>query len=166
MIEVKEQLKDVESVFPIDESTIIIAGHPRKEFIKEYIIKYDNDFYEPLSERVDMDQYGQKLSDLSTTFILYKGNEVAGLMCSYFYDPSSKVGFNTLLHTKLEYRGKHLSLYILDAVKEYARKHGFEKIAHYTNKQQTSAFQLYIRHGFTVVEEEESGRCKVECKLK
>ena len=166
MIEVKEQLKDVDAVCLIDGKTCIVAGHPQKEFIKDYILQYDNDFYEPLSARVDMDAFSQKLSDLSTTFVIYKNASVAGLICSYFYDPASKAGFITLVHTKHEYRGQHLSLYLLNAVKEYARKHGFERITLFVSKQQTSAFQLYSRHGFNVLSEEENGRCKMECELK
>lgn len=166
MIEVKEQLKDVEAVRPIDGQTCVVAGHPQKEFIKEYILQYDNDFYEPLSARVDMEAFSQKLSDLSTTFVIYKDGEVAGLICSYFYDPVSKAGFITLVHTKHEYRGLHLSLHLLNAVKEYARKHGFEEITLFVSKQQTSAYQLYSRHGFNVLSEEENGRCKMECELK
>lgn len=165
MIETKEQLRDVDAVCPIDGRTCIVAGHPQKEFIKEYILQYDNDFYEPLSARVGMDAFSQKLSDMSSTFIIYKNEAVAGLICSYFYEPASKVGFITLVHTKHEYRGQHLSLHLLNAVKEYARKNGFERITLFVSKQQTSAFQLYSRHGFNVLTEEENGRCKMECEL-
>ena len=165
MIETIEQLKDVVAVCPVDGQTCVVAGHPQKEFIKEYILRYDNDFYEPLSARVDMDAFSQKLSDLSFTFIIYKNTAVAGLICSYFYDPTSKAGFITLVHTKHGYRGQHLSLYLLNAVKEYARRIGFERIILFVSKQQTSAFQLYSRHGFNVLSEEESGRCKMECTL-
>lgn len=165
MIVVKEQLKDVEAVCPIDRQTCVVAGHPQKDFIKEYILQYDKDFYEPLSARVDMDAFSQKLSDLSTTFVIYKDAEVAGLICSYFYDPASRAGFITLVHTKHKYRGQHLSLHLLNVVKEYACKYGFEKITLFVSKQQTSAFQLYSRHGFNVLSEEESGRCKMECIL-
>ena len=163
MIEIKKQLKDVEMVCPIDGQTCVVVGHPQKEFIKEYILQYDNDFYVPLSARVDIGAFSQKLSDFSITFILYKDAEVAGLICSYFYDPASKSGFITLVHTKHEYRGQHLSLHLLNVAKEYARKHNFERITLFVSKQQTSAFQLYSQHGFNVLTEEESGRCKMEC---
>ncbi len=165
MIEVSEHFKDVEGVSPIDGQTCIIAGHPQKGFIESYVLQYDNDFYEPLSARVDIEAFSQKLSDLSTTFIIYKDSKVAGLICSYFYDPASKTGFITLVHTKHENRGQHLSLYLLDAVKTYAKQNGFEKISLFVSKQQTSAYQLYSRHGFVIISEEENGRCKMECAL-
>lgn len=163
MIETKEQLKDVVAVCPVDGQTCIVVGHPQNKFIKEYILQYDNDFFEPLSSRIDMNGFSQKLSDLSLTFIIYKDAAVAGLICSYFYDPANKVGFITLVHTKHEYRGQHLSLHLLNTVKEYARRNGFERIALFVSKQQKSAFQLYSRHGFIVLSEDKSGRCKMEC---
>lgn len=165
MVEVKEQLKDVQFVCPIDEHICIVVGHPQKDFIKEYILQYDQDFYEPLSARVDMDAFSQKLSDLSTTFVVFKDGEVAGLICAYFYQPESKKGFITLVHTKHEFRGQKLSLPLLDAVKSYARKCHFESIDLFVSKQQVSAYNLYSRHGFLTIEEEGNGRCKMNCKL-
>lgn len=165
MIVIKEQLKDVEVYFSVDSRTCIIAGHPQKEFIKNYVLQYDNDFYEPLSARVGMEAFSQKLSELSTTFIIYDEREVAGLVCAYFYDSSSKAGFITLVHTKREYRGRHYSLFLLNAVKEYARGHGFDRINLIVSKQQKSAYQLYSRHGFVIISEDENGRCKMECIL-
>lgn len=162
----EKYFRDIDERFDCGAGIEVVAGHPQKAFIKDYVLQYDNDFYVPLSARVDMEAFSQKLSDLSTTFIIYKGAEVAGIICSYFYDPSSKAGFITLVHTKHEYRGQHLSLHLLNAVKEYARKHSFEKISLFVSKQQSSAFQLYTRHGFTVISEEENGRCKMECELK
>lgn len=137
----------------------VMAGHPEKSFIKEYIETYDKDFYIPLSSRVDMEVFAQKLSDLSTTFFVVKDATVVGLICSYFYQPETKKGFITLVHTKHEYRGFHLSVILLDAVKNYAKDNGFEAIDLFVSKQQTAAFNLYLKHGFEVIEEGEDGRC-------
>lgn len=157
--------RDIDEQFDCGDGVEVVAGHPQKAFIKDYVVQYDNDFYEPLSARVDMEAFSQKLSDLSTTFIIFKNGEVAGLICAYFYQPETKKGFITLVHTKHEYRGQHLSLHLLNAVKEYACKLGFERITLFVSKQQTSAFQLYSSHGFEILSEEENGRCIMECIL-
>lgn len=137
----------------------VIAGHPEKSFIKEYIEVYDTDFYIPLSTRVDMEVFSQKLSDLSTTFFVVKDGVVGGLICSYFYQPETKKGFITLVHTKHEYRGQHLSVYLLDALKKYAVDKGFECVDLFVSKQQVAAYNLYLKHGFEMMEEGENGRC-------
>lgn len=143
----------------------VLAGHPDKDFIKGYIQQFDNDFYIPLSRRVDMESFAQKLSDLSTTFIVLKENEVAGLICSYFYRPETKKGFVTLVHTKHEYRGLRLSVILLDALKKYAIGNGFESVDLFVSKQQTAAYNLYLKHGFEVLEEGADGRCAMRWKI-
>lgn len=157
--------KNIEYRYHSSEDVEVVAGHPQKEFINDYILAYDRDFYEPLSARMDMNAFSQKLSDLSITFAAFKGGELAGLICAYFYQPETKKGFITLVHTKHEFRGQHLSLPLLGAVKEYARERGFESLGLFVSRQQTSAFNLYSRHGFVTEEEGENGRCKMSCKL-
>ena len=157
--------RDIDERFDCGEGIEVVAGHPQKEFIKDYVLQYDNDFYEPLSARVDMEAFSQKLSDLSTTFIVFKDGEVAGLICAYFYQPETKKGFITLVHTMHEYRGQHLSLPLLDSVKQYAQERAFEHIGLFVSKQQISAYNLYSRHGFITISEEENGRCQMDCKL-
>ncbi len=157
--------RDIDERFDCGAGIEVVAGHPQKAFIKDYVLQYDNDFYVPLSARVDMEAFSQRLSDLSTTFIVFKNREIAGLICSYFYQPETKKGFITLAHTKHEYRGQKLSLPLLDAVKSYARKRHFESIDLFVSKQQVSAYNLYSRHGFITIEEGENGRCKMNCKL-
>lgn len=157
--------RDIDERFDCGEGIEVVAGHPQKEFIKDYVLQYDNDFYEPLSARVDMETFSQKLSDHSTTFIIFKKGVLAGLICAYFYQPETKKGFITLVHTKHEYRGRHLSLPLLDSVKQYAKERGFDRIGLFVSKQQTSAYNLYSRHGFVTISEEENGRCQMECKL-
>jgi ribosomal protein S18 acetylase RimI-like enzyme len=161
----EKYFRDIDERFDYGEGIEVVAGHPLKAFIKDYVLQYDNDFYVPLSERVDIEVFSKKLSDLSTTFIIFKDGVVAGLICSYFYQPEIQKGFITLVHTKHECRGQHLSLPLLDAVKKYAQKKGFKHIGLFVSKQQTSAYNLYSRHGFVTVREEENGRCQMECNI-
>lgn len=144
----------------------VIAGHPDGNYIKEYVETYDKDFYIPLSTRVDIGAFSKKLSDLSTTFFAVKDGVVGGLICSYFYQPDTKKGFITLVHTKHEYRGQHLSVFLLDALKRYAIDNGFESVDLFVSKQQAAAYNLYINHGFNLIEDGENGRCAMRWNAK
>lgn len=144
----------------------VIAGHPENSFIKEYIETYDKDFYIPLSSRVDIELFAKKISDLSTTFLVVKDGVVGGLICSYFYQPETKKGFITLVHTKHEFRGQHLSVHLLDALKKYAVDNGFESVDLFVSKQQIAAYNLYLKHGFELIEEGENGRCAMRWIVK
>ena len=53
----------------------------------------------------------------------------------------------------------------IEKAKQYAKERGLERIGLFVSKQQTSANNLYSRHGFVTIEEEENGRCQMECEL-
>jgi ribosomal protein S18 acetylase RimI-like enzyme len=165
MPDISEYLWEVNSTNTLEEDVEIVIGKPQKEFIKQYLQQCDYDFYEPLSQRVDMDTFSSKLCELSTTFIVFKNHEVAGLICTYFYNPKSLKGFITLVHVRSKYRGQHLASKLIDSVKTYATNQGFRSIELFVSKQQSSAYNLYQHHGFEVLAEEKSGRCWMQCIL-
>ncbi len=165
MLDILGHFREVDYQYVIGEKEIIIIGHAKKDYIQNYLSQHDNDFYEPLSSRVDIELYSQKLSELSMTFMLFLNDDMAGLICSYFYDVESQKGFITLVHTKREYRGRHLSVKLLEAVKDYAAGHGFKSIGLFVSRQQASAFNLYLHHGFEVLSEDKNGRCQMQCIL-
>lgn len=144
----------------VDDHAVIRRGRPTKEFVKQYVLKYDNDFYEPLSERVDIDAFAKKVSSYETLFVLFCDKRPVGLIASYFYEPTTKIGFITLVHTQNEYRGRHFAMYLLDAVKKYTESIGFNGIDLMVYQDNMSAFNLYSHNGFSVIEEE-NGRCKM-----
>lgn len=164
MININEILSTVEQVHVINNKQTVYVGRPTIPFFKDYVIVHDNDFYEPLSSRISIDSFVEKVHNLSTTFILIHEGNVCGLIASYFYERSSKKGFITLTHTKLEYRGQHLSTVLLKTVQEYARSINFKYIDLMVYKNNESAFNLYLKHGFKVITDSE-GRCLMRWKV-
>ena len=51
---------DIEVVYQY-EDVMVYAGKPKRDFIKDYILTYDKDFFEPLSARVNIDIFTEKL---------------------------------------------------------------------------------------------------------
>lgn len=158
MFKENKVFSSVNNVQKINEDIVVYTGKPQKDFIKEYIVTYDNDFYEPLSIRVDLDVFAEKLHNLSTTFIVVYKGKVAGLLASYFYDVQSKKGFITLVHIKREFQGRHLSSYLVKIVQTYAESIKFKYIDLMVYRDNISAFGLYSKYGFKVINEK-SRRC-------
>ena len=154
----------IEKTIVINEEITIYVGKINKDFFKQYILQYDNDFYEPLSKRVDMDTFSDKINKQSTTFVLVYKEVVAGLIASYFYDLLSQRGFITLVHTIREFRGKHLAARLVEAVKVHAKSINFHAIDLVVYKDNVVAYKLYLSNGFNVLSED-SGRCVMRCKL-
>lgn len=164
MTNIEDILSTIEQVHKLEEDKIIYVGKPSVAFFREYVLAHDNDFYEPLSGRVDIETFVEKVHRLSTSFILVIDGEVAGLIASYFYDVPSEKGFVTLTHTKKEYRGQHLSTVLLKAVQDYARSVHFKYIDLMVYKANIPAFNLYKKHDFEVLEDN-NGRCLMRWKV-
>ena len=113
MIDINVILSTIEQVHTLNENQTVYVGKPATAFFKEYVLEHDNDFYEPLSGRIDVDAFVNKVHTLSTTFVLVQEGEVAGLIASYFYDLPSEKGFITLTHTRQEFRGNIFLLFCL-----------------------------------------------------
>lgn len=151
MIDINNVLSTVEQVHIVNEKQTIYVGKPTTTFFKDYVLTHDNDFYEPLSGRIDVDAFVEKVHTLSTTFVLVQEGEVAGMIASYFYDLASEKGFITLTHTKHDFRGQHLSTILLKAAQDYAYSINFKYIDLMVYKENTPAFNLYQKHGFKIL---------------
>lgn len=148
----------VEKHITISDDVLIFIGKIDRLFFKNYIEKYDDDFYEPLSSRIDFESYSEKISNLSTTFVIVYKNNIAGLIASYFYDRASLNGFITLVHIKSEYRGLKLSSYLVKTIQLYSQNINFNSLSLVVYKDNTSAYNLYTRSGFDIIKEDK-GRC-------
>lgn len=157
-MEIQTVLSTIEHVLCLNEKQTIYIGKPAVDFFKNYVLEHDNDFYEPLSGRIDIEAFVEKIHTLSTTFVLMQEKEIVGLIAAYFYDIPSEKGFITLTHTKKEFRGQHLSNVLMEAVKSYARSIKFRYVDLKVYKANLPAFNLYIKHGFEVLSDE-NGRC-------
>lgn len=141
----------VESKCQVNEDVIIYIGKLQKDFFYQYLIDHDCDFYEPLSKRVDLKVFAEKVSRLSTTFVITLNGYMAGLIASYFYDAESRKGFITLVHTKKEFRGKRLAWRLVNAVIHYAKMKNFLYVDLVVYKDNITAFNLYLSSGFKVI---------------
>ena len=61
MFEVENVFRGVESKLQINEDVSIYIGQPREEFFYQYVCDYDSDFYEPLSVRVNLVAFAEKI---------------------------------------------------------------------------------------------------------
>lgn len=163
MIDINQVLDTIEQSIRLNEQKIVYVGKPSVDFFKEYVIMHDKDFYEPLTDRIDIEIFVDKVHKLSTTFVLVVDGKVAGLIAAYFYDVPSEKGFITLTHIKREFQGQHLSTILLETVQNYVRSINFKYIDLMVYKDNVPAFKLYQKHGFEILENK-NGRCLMRWK--
>lgn len=163
MTDINEVLCTIKRINILNEHHVVYIGKPHSTFFKKYVLAHDNDFYEPLTYRIDVDAFVKKVHNLSTTFILTVDDEIAGLIAAYFYDMLSEKGFITIVHVKRAFQGRHLSTILLQATQDYAHSIRFKYIDLMVYRNNTPAFNLYRKHGFEVLEDN-NGRCLMRWK--
>jgi len=61
--------------------------------ISDFFKLHDKDYFEVLSDRIDIDEYSEKLKENSVMFTLREGNNLIGLSPCYFNDIEEKTGY-------------------------------------------------------------------------
>lgn len=117
--------------------------------ISDFFKAHDNDYFEKLSDRVNINEYSEKLLESSIQFTLWDNVNLIGLSPCYFNNVEEKVGYISSLTIKEGFRGRKLGSKLIARISEYAKEHGFNVVMvkiHYLNEM---SHQFYKKNGFT-----------------
>lgn len=135
--------------------------------ISDFFKEHDNDYFEKLSDRVNIDEYSKKLLESSIQFTLWDNINLIGLSPCYFNNIEEKVGYISSLTIKKDFRGQKLGSKLINQISEYARENGFNIIMvkiHYLNEK---SHQFYQKNGFTdFIKDKENGFCLLRLEVK
>lgn len=120
--------------------------------IKELIIRNDKDFPVSIIERVDLENYLNKIFQYGQTIIAINDNKVIG--CSLFYSNNiqTKIGYITLLCVDGIYRKKGIASYLLENTYFIMKKNGMTYCELSTNQNNNKSINLYTKQGFKILE--------------
>ena len=121
--------------------------------IADFMILNDNDFFEKLSDRVNIYDYSKKLYENSIHFTLYDGDKLVGFSPCYFNDKKREVGYISSLTIRDNYRGLGLGSYMLSEIKKYAEKNGFNSIMVTIHIDNQISSNFYNKNGFEIFEQ-------------
>lgn len=110
----------------------------------------DASFVPPLSERVDLDAYAEKLVSRAERFEAWSDDRLAGLVAAYCNDSERRAAFVTSVSVLPAWQGHGLASRLLQACIEYAQQAGFERVELEVDLRNTAAAPLYRKHGFTI----------------
>ena len=113
----------------------------------------DANFIPALSEKVDIEDYAQKLSKHAVNFEAWDGGVLAGLIAAYFNDTENGLGYITNVSTVGGYGGRGIASTLLQKCIAYGQAQQFESIGLEVNKQSLAAISLYQKFGFVTVGE-------------
>lgn len=123
-----------------------------KNEILRFLKDIDNDFYPPLSEKVILEEYVDKIYQKShlISHCLDDG-KVVGLVVVYCNDFINYRAYVALVGVLKDYRGKGIAEMMMRECIDYVRNNNFKTIGIHLNNQ--IAINLYKKLGFNIIED-------------
>ena len=119
-----------------------------EEEIFSHLIECNDNFRPPLDEKVNIQEYSNKLFEKSLTFEAWTGQTLIGLVAAYFNDLKNYSGYITNVSVVRKYTGKGIASELLNICIEYAIKNNFKEIILEVAKEGNNAIHLYKNFGF------------------
>lgn len=116
-----------------------IAGH---------LLCCDADFVPPLSVRVEIRDYAQKISDKATRFEAWSNGTLVGLVAAYCNDLETRIAHITSVSVLKGWTGNGIAAHLIDQCVERAAAAGMRKIALEVAVDNMPAINLYEKSGF------------------
>jgi ribosomal protein S18 acetylase RimI-like enzyme len=105
-------------------------------------------FVPPLSERVDLDIYADKIVHRAERFEAWAADQLAGLVAAYCNDGEHRTAFVTNVSVLPGWHGEGIALRLLQACISFVRDAGFEQVELEVDLRNSKATRLYRKLGF------------------
>lgn len=112
------------------------------------MLECDADFVPPLSLRVNILNYAEKLVESATRFEAWSAGRLVGLVAVYCNEPDLNLAFITSVSVANEVRGLGVATILLDMALDHVKATGYEIVELRVGKLNKKALQLYARAGF------------------
>lgn len=117
-----------------------------------HLISCDADFVPPLSKKVNLLEYSQKLFDKSVTFEAWYQSNLVGLIACYYNESNA---FITNVSALKQYSGKGIASTLMQNCIDYSKQKKCSQIKLEVNSLNSSAIHLYNKFGFTIFEKKD-----------
>lgn len=116
--------------------------------IADHLRECDTFFVPPLTERVKIKEYSQKIANLAVRFEAWSGDILVGLLAAYCNDQSQHTAYITSLSVLPRFQGLGIASRILKKCIIYVTSLGFICIKLEVDNQNINAVKLYRKYGF------------------
>lgn len=115
-----------------------------------HLSRCDSVFVPPLSSRVDINDYAQKIAGDAVRFEAWLGRELTGLVAAYCNEPGKACAFITSVSVLPEWQEHGIASQLVAHCVTYAQRKGFGRIELEVASCNRKAVALYEKHGFLV----------------
>lgn len=116
--------------------------------LANFVKSVDKDFTPPLTGRVDIEEWIDKIYSKGSIVIAESNGEYIGCILFYSNDTESKKGYIAYLAVDSKYRRLGVAKSMLDRCVDISRNNNMISIAVYTNN--PGALKLYLSRGFQI----------------
>lgn len=124
--------------------------------LTEFLTRMDCEFPIPLSQKVDIGSYVTKLTENGYLCCALDGYRVVGIIAGYNNNHISKSGYISILVLDKNYRGRRISVGLVEKFIKNSIQQGMHNIEVYTHETNIQAIGLYEKLGFLRYELDES----------
>jgi len=118
--------------------------------IADHLSRCDTDFVPPLSERVEIRDYAQKIASNATRFEAWSGGKLVGLVAVYCNDREKGIAYITSVSLLREWTGRGIATSLLKRCIEHVKVLRMRQISLEVASDNTPAIKLYEKSGFVV----------------
>jgi ribosomal protein S18 acetylase RimI-like enzyme len=108
----------------------------------------DSDFVPPLSNRVEIDSYAQKIVNNALRFEAWDNDMLVGLVAAYCNDSARHIAYITNVSVLHERLGQGIATQLMSLCVEHIAELGFERIELEVDSANSKAIKLYEKNGF------------------
>lgn len=116
--------------------------------LAKHLLRCDADFVPPLSGRVDINEYAQKIANKAARFEAWSGGTLVGLVAAYCNDQESNNSYITSVSVLRELSGKGIARELTNLCIEHAQTLGMRQISLEVASDNAPAIKLYEKSGF------------------
>lgn len=125
-----------------------LSNNASEAEIAEHLSRCDADFVPPLSGRVEISDYAQKIASKATRFEAWSGGTLVGLVAAYCNDQEKRVAYITSVSVLKEWMSKGIAARLMSRCIEHAKASGMRQVSLEVASDNAPAIRLYEKSGF------------------
>ena len=114
-----------------------------------FLNKINASFPVPLSEKIQIEEYAQKVLLLGIVIKIEHNNEIVGVVTGYANNNVSG-GYISVLGVSENHRGQKIGSRLLEAFIDEAKIEGMKQISLFAHKDNHNALKMYLNRGFFI----------------
>lgn len=119
-----------------------------RDRIKRFLEVVDQQFYEPLSQRVDIHEYASKLSQNAKNLFLIEGGSRDIAHVAFYECLKEKSIFISSIAIVKKHHNRGLGGHLLDIIKAYAKENNYKKIELEVDVRANKLVSFYKKNSF------------------